>query len=223
MKMLIRKPWFIGLLSIGSLLLVFLLNWGLMSLQLASPYEENFWVLAGGMEAGNWVNVFAFAYTILFYFSIAPILFSGISILKKTNKGFVFGIITFMVFEAVLIVFHAIFQLLSTFALILVIMNVILLLFALVLTIIRSKHLGRAQDQKKTEKEMKLNLSRIPLVVLAADIVAILIQVLTFMVPAYAVTLEDVVYPAVLASVLFAGETDIVMVVFFLIEFAFFL
>ncbi|MFA7144774.1 MAG: hypothetical protein WC088_05895 [Candidatus Izemoplasmatales bacterium] len=223
MKKLINKPWFIGLLTIGLLLLVLLSNLGILSLELASPYEENFWVLAREMAAGNWVNVFAFAYTILFYASIATILFCGISILRKNNKGFVFAIITFTIFETVLIIFHAIFQLLSTFALILAIINVVLILFALVLTIIRSKYVKHAEDRKKTEKELKLVLSRIPLLVLVADIVAILIQLLTFIVPAYAVTLDDVVNRAVLANVLFAGETDIVMVVFFLIEFAFFL
>ncbi|MFA5381464.1 MAG: hypothetical protein WC296_05970, partial [Candidatus Izemoplasmatales bacterium] len=222
MKKLISKPWFIGLLTIGLLLLVLLSNLGILSLELASPYEKNFWVLAREMAAGNWVNVFAFAYTILFYASIATILFCGISILRKNNKGFVFAIITFTIFETVLIIFHAIFQLLSTFALILAIINVVLILFALVLTIIRSKYVKHAEDRKKTEKELKLVLSRIPLLVLVADIVAILIQLLTFIVPAYAVTLDDVVNRAVLANVLFAGETDIVMVVFFLIEFAFF-
>ena len=220
MKNLIRKPWFIGLLSIGSLALALLSNLGVFSLDLAAPYEASFWTLAGELDGNNWVSIFAFSYTILFYASIAPILFSAVSILRKTNKGFFFAVVTFLIFDAVLIVFHAVFQLLSTFALVLVILGVVFALFALVLTIVRSKYLVHTHDAKKVEKERKLSLSRIPLMVLFADILAILIQLMTFVVPAYAI---EATAPAVLANVLFAGETDVIMVVFFLIEFAFFL
>ncbi len=223
MKNLIKKPWFIGLLTIGSLVLVLLSNLGILSLRLVSPYDVSFWELANAMDARNWLDVFAYACTLMFYVSIASILFACISILRKNNKGFIFAIIALLVFEIALIVFHAIFQLLSTFALILVIVNVVLLVFALILTIVRGRFLGRDENRKKTEKEWKLSNSRIPLAILVADIVAILIQVLTFVIPAYAITIDDTVDSAVLGNVLFAGETNIMLVVFFLIGFAFFL
>lgn len=223
MKNLIKKPWFIGLLALGSLLLVFFMNLGLMSLKLAAPYEESFWVLARDLETGDWVSAFTFAFTILFYISIALILFSGISILRKDNKGFVSAIIYFMAFETVLIVFHSIFHILSTFALVLVIVNVVLLLAALVLLIVRSKILQRTTDNKKAEKEAKLTLSRLPLAVLIVDVLAIMIQITTFIFPVFSVELVDSTYFAVFANVLFSGETQIEIVIFFLVDFAFFL
>lgn len=224
MKTLMKKPWFLGLLTIGALLVVFFMNLGILSLPLTiAPYDDTFWNLALGMETGDWVNIFAFAYTILFYVSIGALLFSGISILKKDNKGFVFAIVYFLVFETVLIVFHSLFQLLSTFALVLVILNVIFLLGALVLLIIRSKFLQRKTDDKKAEKEAKLSLSRLPLAVLVVDALAIVIQILTFVFPVYSLLTGDGVYYAVFANVLFSGETQIEVVIFFLVDFAFFL
>lgn len=223
MKTLMKKPWFIGLLSIGALLIVFFLNLGILSLDLASPYEANFWVLARDLENGNWVNVFAFAYTILFYVSIGALLFSGISLLRKDNKGLVFALVYLMTFETVLIVFHSLFKFLSTFALVLVIINVVFLLGALVLLIIRGKFLHRTIDGKKAEKEARLSLSRLPLAVLVADVLAILIQIATFVLPVFSVTLSDSVYYAVFANVLFSGETRMEIVIFFLVDFAFFL
>jgi hypothetical protein len=210
-------------LAIASLLLVFFINLGILALDLATPYEENFWELAQSLDSEDWVSIFAFSYTILFYASIAPILLSAISILWKDNRGFVFAIVFNMVFEAVLVAFHALFQLLTTFALILVIVNVVLILGALVLTILRGKNFVRNEDRKKADRNLKLSLSRIPLAVLVIDVVAILIQLLTFAIPVYSITIDDVVDPAVLANVLFAGETGILLVIFFPVEFGFFL
>jgi hypothetical protein len=175
------------------------------------------------METGNWVNVFAFAFTILFYVSIAPILFSGVSILRKDNKGFGFAIIYFMTFETVLIVFHSLFQFLSTFALVLVIINVVLILGALVFLIIRIKALPRMADQKKADKEVKLSLTKLPIAVMIVDAIAVLIQILTFVFPVFSAVVSDSPYSGVLANVLFSGETRIEIVIFFLVDFAFFL
>lgn len=223
MKSLFKKPWFIGLLMLGILLVVFFLNMGILSLELASPYNETFWVLANNLEDGNLENIFSFAYTILFYISIASILFSGISIIRKDNKGFGFSIIYFLAFEAILIVFHSLFQLLSTFALILVIINVVLILGVLVLLILRIKILPRIMDDKKVEKESRMNLSKIPLAVLVADLVAIIIQILTFAIPIFSVEISEVLYHISLSNVLFSGETKTEIVIFFLVDFAFFL
>lgn len=223
MKTLMKKPWFLGLLTIGALLLVFFVNLGILSLPLTLPDGENFWRLALGMETGDWVNIFAFTYTILFYVSIGAILFSGISILKKDNKGFVFALVYFLVFETVLIVFHSLFQLLSAFALALVIANVVFLLGAFVLLIIRGKFLQKTTDAKKAEKEAKLSLSRLPLAVLIVDVLALAIQILTFLLPVYSAVISDSVYFAVFANVLFSGETKMEVVIFFLVDFAFFL
>jgi hypothetical protein len=220
MKALFQKPWFIGLLTIGSLLLVFFLNLWIMSLKLPLPYEENFWVLAEALDTGEFVNVFAFIFTILFYVSIIPILYAGIAIIKKNNKGFVVAIIFFFAFETLLIVFHSIFKFLSTFAMILVIVNVVFLIGSLVLLILRAKTLNLTIDHKKAEKEVRLSLSKIPLAVLIVDAIAVLIVILTFILPLFTVVISDSTYPVVLANVLFLGETKIEIVIFFLVNFA---
>lgn len=220
MKALFKKPWFIGLLTLGSLLIVFFLNLGVLSINLVSPYEQNFWVLAENIAIADFVHIFAYAFTILFYLSIVPLLFTGISILKKNNKGFVFALIFFFAFETLLIVFHSLFQFLSAFALILVIVNVVFLLVALVLLILRGKILHLTKDPKKAEKDIQLGLSKIPMAVLIVDVIAILIVLVTFALPMFSVVWSDSEYSAILGRVLFSGESNIEIVIFFLVDFA---
>jgi hypothetical protein len=220
MKALLKKPWFIGLITLGILLVVFFLNLGVLSINLAFPYEENFWVLARNLEVGDFIHIFAYAFSILFYLSMIPLILSGISILKKNNKGFVFSILFYFAFESLLIVFHSLFQFLSTFALILVFVNVVFLLAALVFLILRGKTLRLTQDPKKEEKEAKLGLSKIPRTVLAIDAIAVLIVLTTFFLPMFSVGVPGSIYSAILSRVLFSGETQIEVVVFFLVDFA---
>ncbi|MFA5006717.1 MAG: hypothetical protein WC509_04545 [Candidatus Izemoplasmatales bacterium] len=223
MKKPFAKPWFVGLMAIGALLLVFFSNLWILSLPLPSPYEDSFWVLSADFMSGRFETIVAFVFTILFYVSLVPILVSGVSVIRKKNRGFVPAIILLFAFEALLIVLHAVIIYLSTFALILVIANIVLLLAALVFVILRRKILAHSVDGKQAERELKLSLSRIPLAVLVIDVLAILIQLLVFAIPVFTIGADDAVDPAILANVLFAGETDVLVVVFFLVEFGFFL
>jgi len=223
MKKLFKKPWFIGLIIIALFLLVFFLNLWILSIDLPWPYRDNFWLLAKDLSSGDFVNIFAFIFTLLFYLSIIPILLSGISILKKNNKGFVIAIIYFIIFETLLIVFQSIFQYLSVFALVLIILNVIFMMGAFVLLIFRGKAISQLIDSKNDEKEVRLSNSKIPLAVLIVDLIAVLILISTFIIPIYSVVISNSTYYGVLASVLFFGETKIEVVIYFLVNFALFL
>lgn len=222
MKNLIKKSWFIGLLTLGTLLLVFLLNLWVLSLNLPLPYGENFWILSKDLSSGDFVNIFAFIFTLLFYGSIAVILLSVLTIIKKNNKGFVIAIIYFVIFEIGLIVFHAIFKYLSIFSVVLIIVNILFILTALVLLVFRSKALVLTSLEKKSEKEVTLSRTKIPLGILIVDIFAIITLILTFILPIYAYETNGSMKYAVLANVLFFGETQLDIVIYFISNFALF-
>ena len=222
MKALLKKPWFIGLMTIGFLLIVFFLNLWILSVNLSLPYDEDFWFLAKDISTGDFVNIFAFIFTLLFYGSIIALIIAGFGMIKKNNKGFVIAITYYFVFEIGLIVFHAIFKYLSTFAIILIILNILFILAALVLLVFRSKALALTGNEKKTEKEVTLSLSKIPLGILIVDIFAIVTLVLTFILPIYAFETDGSMKYAVLANVLFFGETQLDIVIYFIANFALF-
>ncbi|PKL00418.1 MAG: hypothetical protein CVV56_05995 [Tenericutes bacterium HGW-Tenericutes-1] len=223
MKELLKKSWFTGLITIGLLLLVFFLNLWILSLKLNWPYSESFWELAKDLSSGDFINIIAFIFTLLFYISILPILISGISIIKKNNKGFVISMIYFIVFETLLIVFQSISTYLSVFAIVLIILNVVFTLGAFVMLILRGKNMDHTIDPKKEAKEVLLKNTKIPLAVLIVDLIAVIILVSTFVFPVYSAVISNTIYHSVLASVLFLGETRIEVVIYFLVNFALFL
>lgn len=222
MKELFKKPWFIGLLTLGSLLLVFFLNLWIMSIELLPPVGEDFWFLSGELDSGEMVNIFAFAFTLLFYISIVLVLLPGISILKKNNAFFVATIIYFICYETLLIVFHSLFSLLSVFAIVLVILNILLSMGALVLLMFRRKAINQMIG---AEPGIEVNLSRskLPLGILIVDIIAVALVILTFVIPVYSVVISNTIVDEILISVLISGDDSIGIVIYFLANFIFFL
>ncbi len=223
MKDLLKKPWFLGLIMMGLLFIVFLLNLWIMSIELLWPYQGDLWELALDFTSGDFVAIFAFIFKILFFISIGPILFSGYSILKKNNKGFFVAIIYFIAFETLLIVFQSIYQYLSVFALVLIILNIVFSVGTVVLLIFRGKELSQLIDFKKSDKEITLASSKIPLSILVADMVAVVILLTTFLIPLYSVQVSGDLYFGILANVLFSGETKLEIIIYFLVNFALFL
>lgn len=223
MKALFKKPWFVGLVSLGLLIITFFLNLWILSIDLSFPYGDDFWALASDLSTGEIVNIFALIFTILFYLSIVPILLSGLSIIKKNNKGFVVSVIYFIVFSTFLIIFQSIYQVLSAGAIVLIVFSILFDLSAMVLLIFRSKGLHLTVDPKKIEKERKLTLSRLPLAILIVNIVTIIVLMITFLIPVYSLIDQSSTYYAVLINVLLFGETKIEVVIYFLINFVLFL
>jgi len=223
MKELIKKPWFLGIIMIGLLLMVFFLNLWILSIDLLWPYQGNLWLLARELTDGDFVNIFAFIFKILFFISIGPILYSGYSVIKKHNKGFFVAIIFFIGYETLLIVFQSLYQYLSTFALVLIILNIIISVGTVVLLIFRGKELSQLIDFQKNEKEINLTTSKIPLSILIVDMISVLILLTTFIIPLYSVVVSNSTYYGILAKVLFSGETRLEIIIYFLVNFALFL
>lgn len=221
MRDLFKKPWFLGILMVGVMLIVLLLNLWILSLKWVNPFaDDNFWTLASDVSSGQLVNIYPFIFTIAFYASIIPVLLSGLSIIRKSNWGLITGIVYFLAYSIVLIIFQVLNHYLSLFALILIILSVILLVGALGLYIIRNIRLKLDEDQEVNEKEVALKETNIPLFVLIIDIVSILILFSMFVIPVYSVVSSGDIYNAILVNVLFLGDTTLETLIYFLVNFA---
>jgi hypothetical protein len=221
MKKLFKKPWFTGVVIIGIMLVVFLLNLWILSINLVSPYRfYDFWTLADGLSSGGTLNLFAFIMTMAFYLLILIIPLSGISFFKKNNWGYLTAGIYLFVFGLTLIIFQVLFQYLATFALILTIVNIILLIGAFVLIIYRNKFILQSEEIVKTKREIDLSKTKIPLTVLIIDIISIVVFLTTFIIPLF--SLEEVgdTYNAVLIKVLLSGDTNLISLIYFFVSFA---
>ena len=224
MKELFKKTWFLGTLILGLILIVFLMNLWIMSLKLTGPYEtETFWSLAKDWSTSDYVSIFGFVFMIVFYVSFIPILLSIFSFFKKNHFGFVVALIYFLGFITALIVFQVVQQYLSVFALILIIFNIVFIVGIVVLLIMRSRLLYLDKDLEEDEKEIRLSESKIPFVVLLIDLVSILVFMTTFVIPLYTLGVGESTYHAIIVSVLLSGDTNIDVMVYFLVNFFIFL
>ena len=223
MKSLLKKSWFTGTVAIGLLLLVFFINLWVMNLKLKSPYEdETVMSLASNLSTGRYVNIFSFVFMLVFYISFIPLLLSGFSFLKKTNWGFVSGVLYFLGYNLGLIVYQSSYNVLPVFAIILIIFNLIIMAGIFVLLIFRKKILLENQVSEKTEKEILLSQTKIPLAVLIVDFVAIAVALSTFFIPLYTLGAVNP-YRAILASVLFTSDLSLDVIIFFFYNFVVFL
>lgn len=224
MKLLFRKTWFLQTLIAGFLFIVFFINLGILSLKLSAPYQgETLQSLASRLSDGEAINIFAFIFRIAFYVSIAPILLSGFSFIKKNSWGFVVALIYFLVFETSLIVFQSSYRILPLFAIILIVFNIILISGMFVLLIFRNKLLNESKENEKEEENKKLSATKIPLSVLIIDITSILVFLTTFFIPLYSFVETDSTYYAILIRVLFSADTNYEVIIYFLVNFIIFL
>jgi hypothetical protein len=223
MKNLFKKSWFIGSLSIGLMLLVFLLNLWILSLELEAPYEGSIFTLASNLSDGRYSNIYAYVLRILFYLSLVPIALAVISIFKKNHFGFILAIIYAFGFGTALIIFQATYHNMSIFSIILVILSFVILVGAVVLLIIRNMILHRTVDIDQEEHKIKINQSKIPFYVLLIDSVSILVFLTTFFIPLYSLLETGSTYHAIIIRVLFSGDTHYDVIIYFLANFIIFL
>ena len=223
MKLLFKKPWFIGSLMIGLMVIIFFINLWIMSLDLKAPYDEDSILsLASNLSIGANVNIYSFVLMIVFYVSILPILLSGLSLLKKNHWGFLSSIIYLLAFDSALIIFQSLYQYMTIFSIILVIINIVFTIGIFVLMIIRLKVLSLEKDIIPTEKEIELNQTKIPLMVLIINIMTIVVFLTTFFIPLYTLEAGDTYY-AMIINVLLQGDTNIQLIIYFLVNFLLFL
>lgn len=224
MKELLKKPWFVGTTILGLIIILFLINLSIMSLRLTAPFQDdNIWSLGRNFSSGFDVSIFALIIMILFYISIVPILLAAFSFVKKSNWGFIITAVYFLGFDTALIVFQSSFNHLSIFAIILIILNIILTVALFILLIFRKKVLNLTKDFQKSEKEFKLNQTKIPLFVLIIDIVSVLFFLTTFFIPLYSLEEPQGIYQAIIIRVLLSGDTKIETIAYFFVNFAIFL
>ncbi|MDX9691445.1 MAG: hypothetical protein RBT45_03255 [Acholeplasmataceae bacterium] len=224
MKDLFKKSWFISTLIIGIMLIVFLLNLWIVSLNLKAPYDEDtIMSLGANLEAGRYVTIFSFVFRIAFYVSIVPILLSGLSFLKKSNWGFTIALVYFLLFATGLIAFQTSYNVLPMFAIVLNVFNFILAIGIFVLLIFRNKALYETRAQEDDENEKKLSATKIPLSILIIDIVSILVFLTTFFIPLYTLVDTDSTYRAIIIRVLFSGDTNYDVLIYFFVNFIIFL
>jgi hypothetical protein len=191
-----------------------------MSLKLTSPHDDaNLWYFAYNISDGGYLSIFAFSLMLVFYISILPILLSGYSFLKKNSWGFIVAVIYFLGFETTLIVFQSLNNYLSIFALILIIINIVFIVGIFIMLIFRKKQLNLTKGLLNQDKEFDLSNSKIPLNVLFLDIASVLVFLTTFMIPLYSLVESEPIYNAIIIRVLFSGDTNIKIIIYFLANF----
>jgi hypothetical protein len=224
MKNMFKKSWFIGTLAIGLLVIVFLINLWIMSLKFKIPYEDdNFWSLASNLSNGRYVNIFTFIFTIAFYVSIIPILLSMFSFFRKNNWGYVVAGIYLLGFDTGLIVFQSSYNYLSVFSVILMIVNIIFIVGLFVLLIFRNKTLNLTKFIENEQKNAELSSTKIPLSVLLIDIISIFVFLITFFIPLFSLVEFESTYHAIIIRVLFSGDSNIEVIIYFFVNFVIFL
>ncbi len=224
MKSLIKKPWFLGTLIFGLTILVFFMNLWIMSLSLVSPYEEDtIFKLASNFSNGGYIEIFSFGLMIVFYTSIAPVLFMGFSLLRKNGWGILSGVIYFLGYAITLIVYQTLYRSMTIFQMVLVIISIILVLAIFVFFVLRNKILLQNKGLQKDEIELKLSATKIPLVVLIIDVISMLVFFTTFIIPIYSLTEGNDTYYAVAMNVIFNGDTSLQLIIYFLANFGLFL
>ena len=224
MKNLFKKSWFINILSIGLILIIFLINLWIMSLKLTAPLNnDNLWSLAKKLSEGDYANIYAFVLKIVFYISIIPILLSGLSLIKKNSQGLIIAVGYFFVFDIALIVFHSIQNYLSIFTLVLIGLNFILIVGTFILFIYRNHVLNQTKDLQKNESEINLSNSKIPLGILLINIFSVIVFLTSFVIPLYSLVESGSIYNAIIIRVLFSGETNIDVIIYFIVNFVVFL
>lgn len=220
MKQLIKKPWLIGIVITTILSLISLIHLWVLSLDLLSPYDtENFFSLANDIANGGVLVIFSFVVVVLFYVSLTTILISIFGIIRKTTWGMTPAIFFLLIFESALIVFHVINTLLSTFALVLLILGIVLVISLVVLLVYRKRLLIGDTPNLNPTVEVKPLCKAILRAVLIIDIVSILVFMTTFIVPLYSLNDVSPDYHAIIIRALFFGDTNLEIIGSFLVNF----
>ncbi len=218
MKQLIKKPWLIGIAITTILSLISLIHLWVLSLDLLSPYDtENFFSLANDISNGGVLVIFSLVVVVLFYLSLTTILISIIGTIRKKTWGMMPSVFFLLVFESTLIVFHVINTLISTFALILLIISIVLVISLVVLLVYRKRLLNGSTPNPIVEiKPLGKAILRTVLII---DVISILVFMTTFVVPLFSLTDTSPDYHAIIIRALFFGDTNLEIISWFIVNF----
>ena len=224
MKKLIQKQWLTGLLVTLMIILVFLIDLWVMSLELSWGYLiDNLLSISFTHIYNNPIYIFAYVLMVSFYVMILPIVFSIVSLFRKKNNGFVLAGLLFLAFNVALTVFQAMTGNLPLLGSILVIVNVILILIIFTLTIIRFKQKQDTLNINTEHNTNQITNSNIPLSLLIINIVGFVILLSTFFIPIYTMVKPGLDYHAIMINVLFASDSTDINLIYFLVNIVIFL
>lgn len=225
MKRLFQKPWVIGLFIIVLMIIVFFINLLILTLPLdaAKTNKDILWVLAGQLSDGENINIVAYVFMIAFYVSILPILLSGYSFLRKNHWGFVIALIYFLGLGAGFIVFQALYGYLTIYSIILAIISIVCVVIMFILFIFRKKALSNRHNLDEEDISLKLSRTKIPLFVLIVDILSVIAFITTFFIPLYSMEELGLIYHATIINVLLSGDTNLEVIIYFIVNFFIFL
>ncbi len=223
MKSLFKKSWFISIVIFAMIISVFLINLWIMSLKFIDSLALfNFWTLGNNISYGEDLFIFSSGLKVAFYISILPMLFAGISLLRKNNSGITVTVLYFLGFESALIFFQIFTHLLSTFGFVLIVLNIVFIMSIVFLTILRKKILVQLDESKENDYPTEVNSTKISTLVLLVDIFSIIVFLSTFLIPLY-VLVDGETYSAMIINVIFSSDTNIHAIIGFAVDFVLFL
>lgn len=220
----LKKPWFIPLFTMTTLLVVILFNLWFVSLELKIPYTHvNFWGVTGLTSASTGLVIFAYLIQVAVFLSILPILFTVFSLLRKTSFGYRFAIIYFLSLQIIYILFQTITHYLSGFAIVLIIFNIFLVVALFSIYIYAKKAFLSKDIPSINPSKIDLKHSKIPLFVLMIDIVAIIFIFTTFFIPLFTLEEGSEIYKGIGINVLLSEDTHLITMIYFFVNFFFIL
>ena len=223
MKKLFGKLWFKGALIAFVSVVTFLIHLWILSLNLKGRFAgDTIFSLAKEISRPNIIIIYSFALTIAFYAFVIPLILSVFSILRKKNVGLSINVFYSFAFELALIGYQLFYSALSVFAVVLIIINIVLTLFAAMMLFLRSKAIHQVKDEV-TQKQTELSQTKVPTLVLIMLITSILVMLTFFFIPIYALNKPTGDENVILITVLFLGAPELENNIYFLVYFGLFL
>ncbi len=216
MKNLFKKPWFLSISIIGTLVLSYLLLFLVVNLRIDNPFNGSFLALSRKFSTGDSVNVISFVLMIAFYVLVIPILISVFSIVRKKNWGILMASVGLFIYSGALMVVLVINAVIMPVPIIILVITFLLESLSILGAIYRKKTLNL--DNESVDK-LDENGNSIAVKMLIIDALAILVILTTFFVPLYSRVHSGGTYTAILINALFAGDTNLEVVIYFLVSF----
>lgn len=222
MKQLIRKPWFLGIIMIGLIIIAVSFNIAIL-FSPTSISNLSLWSFADNIASRELISIFALIYKIVMFVSILPILSAILSLIRNKNFGFLFALAYFILFDSLFVALNVFYHHLSSLSLVLLIISYFaLFLFVAVFSfrryILKNKDIVM-QNDSSTKRPLKIT-SRL---VLLIDILSIILFIVLFVIPLYSIAESDMLVPAYLINAMFGSNDNIALRVYFLVNLALFL
>ena len=219
MKDFFKKQWSIPVIIIGLMVLVCLLNILLLTISLASPFDESIWAFSKQVPSDETLNIFAFLLKLMFFVSLILIAYAGVSLLiKQKNKALISGIVYTVIFQTLFLVFQIIYKCMTGFQIFLILFSFVIAVGMGFLYAYKEKIFGEDDTSKTKELDKKVFLTRIPFTVLIIDIIAMMILISLFLIPLYSIKIGEDTYSMIMINVILAEEANIGVIISFFVN-----